>query len=362
MNNSKKKYFILETKKSLFKIPDFDKSAMDSNLKKYLIGRNEQSLEFHSKYKTNGIIDDFYTHNQWRDIPVLKSNEVTKNSIVFNLSSSISPVNVNNFLKQIGIKKIINLSDIVSTSAELIEKPWFNSQQENELLENINYWATLYTKLEDSISSKTLLDVVRFRLTANISYMQDYAVKIEDQYMEDFLELKKEFFVDAGGFNGDSTQNFIKICPDYQKIYFFEPCPINFKLAKTNLVKEKNIIFKRFALSDRFDKLRFISDRGSASSVQHNGLQTVKSCQLDHILKGKKVSYIKMDIEGLEYKALIGSSNIIKNYKPKLAIAVYHHAEDFRRIPEFLLKINPDYKVYLRHYTQGWSETIMYFI
>lgn len=69
-----------------------------------------------------------------------------------------------------------------------------------------------------------------------------------------------------------------------------------------------------------------------------------------------------MDIEGLEYKALIGSSNIIKNYKPKLAIAVYHHAEDFRRIPEFLLKINPDYKVYLRHYTQGWSETIMYFI
>ena len=44
--------------------------------------------------------------------------------------------------------------------------------------------------------------------------MQDYTIKIDDQYMEDFLKLKKEVFVDAGGFDGDSTQNFIKICPD----------------------------------------------------------------------------------------------------------------------------------------------------
>ena len=45
-----------------------------------------------------------------------------------------------------------------------------------------------------------------------------------------------------------------------------------------------------------------------------------------------------------------------------LAIAVYHDIVDFWRIPEYVLSLRPNYQIYLRHYTEGWSETVMYFV
>jgi hypothetical protein len=72
--------------------------------------------------------------------------------------------------------------------------------------------------------------------------------------------------------------------------------------------------------------------------------------------------FIKMDLEGWELKALQGAVRHIREDHPKLAIAVYHHPSDFWRIPEFILSIRDDYDLYLRHYTEGWSETVMYFV
>ena len=69
-----------------------------------------------------------------------------------------------------------------------------------------------------------------------------------------------------------------------------------------------------------------------------------------------------MDLEGWENKALLGAKNHILQDHPKLAIAVYHSASDFWSIPQLVLGIRNDYDVYLRHYTQGWVESIMYFI
>jgi hypothetical protein len=68
-----------------------------------------------------------------------------------------------------------------------------------------------------------------------------------------------------------------------------------------------------------------------------------------------------MDIEGWELNAIKGSKNHILNDSPKLAIAVYHRASDFITIPDLILSINSNYELYLRHYTSGWSESVMYF-
>ena len=53
---------------------------------------------------------------------------------------------------------------------------------------------------------------------------------------------------------------------------------------------------------------------------------------------------------------------IIKKYKPILAICIYHKAEDWYKIPEIVLSINSEYKVYLRHYMEGIFESVLYFI
>lgn len=74
------------------------------------------------------------------------------------------------------------------------------------------------------------------------------------------------------------------------------------------------------------------------------------------------VSFIKMDIEGAEYKAIRGAAKLIERCKPKLAISIYHKVEDIWELPELILKICPDYRLYMRHYSIAQAETVLYAI
>ena len=76
----------------------------------------------------------------------------------------------------------------------------------------------------------------------------------------------------------------------------------------------------------------------------------------------EKISFIKLDIEGDEIKAILGMQNIISKYKPKLAICLYHSYGDLVDIPILLKTINPSYKIYVRHYSMTAFETICYAI
>ena len=62
------------------------------------------------------------------------------------------------------------------------------------------------------------------------------------------------------------------------------------------------------------------------------------------------VSWIKMDIEGMEYDALLGCRTHIVNEHPKLSISVYHGYDDLWLLPKLIHSLNPSYKFYLRYY------------
>lgn len=75
------------------------------------------------------------------------------------------------------------------------------------------------------------------------------------------------------------------------------------------------------------------------------------------------MDFIKMDIEGAEYQALVGARHTIEIYKPTLMISVYHRKDDFIRIPLLIKSLNPNYKIYFRHYRKmSEQETICYAI
>ena len=140
----------------------------------------------------------------------------------------------------------------------------------------------------------------------------------------------------------------------------------HFLLQKTSFETvwggDKSVICWPYGLSDKEGKVWF-SSGDSSSSMQDNGQVNDEEGivrKLDDVLKNEDVTFIKMDIEGAEMSALRGGRNIIQMQKPKLAICIYHSPGDMLDIPVYLKKLVPEYKIYIRHYTDMMLETVCY--
>ena len=328
----------------------------------FVVGRNEQASGLMALLQIDGLVDDFAEPGSvWNGLPTVPAVRLPADAVVVNCSTSISPVLVEQNLRAAGIQSIVSIHELIRAAAGAIEWPEFVRQQREDWRLFADEWAELFGRMEDAESRQTLLDVVRYRMTADTRFMADYAVRVKDQYFEPFLNLRSEVFVDAGGFDGDTTEEFCRRCPDYRAVHLFEPSQRNMRAAKARLEGHRDISFWPEALSDEIGSMTFNADAGSASSATSGPGEEVQVSTLDHAV-ADPVSFIKMDLEGWELKALAGCRRHIRDDRPKLAIAVYHQAADFRTIPQYACSIHPDYKLYLRHYTQGWSETVMFMI
>lgn len=176
---------------------------------------------------------------------------------------------------------------------------------------------------------------------------------------------KDEVFIDAGCFDCGTVQRFIDLANGcYRHIYSFEPDAASFRrcigISKDKQYRNYTLLNKGLWSSETV--LHFCNEGTALSKVSETAESAIEVTPLDHILKNEKVTWIKMDIEGAELEALKGSEQIIRQQKPKLAISVYHQAEDFIDIPAWLLTLVPEYKLYYRHYSLYKYETILYAI
>ncbi len=328
----------------------------------YVVGRNAQAIGLIGRLRLDGIVDDFARPGSiWNGLAAIGMAQLPPNAAVINCSTSISPVAVDQRLAEAGIKSVVSIQELAHASAGTIQQADFVLEQREDWLRFASEWAAVFDTLADALSRQTFVDVLRYRLTANAAFMRDYQVRTDQQYFEPFLGLQSEVFVDAGGFDGDTTQEFCRRYPDYRQVHLFEPSNRNIRAARARLAGQRDILFYPAALSDAPGQVSFDADKGSASAVTVGGGETVQMTTLDLAI-ADPVSFIKMDLEGWELRALAGCERHIRQDRPKLAIAVYHRASDFRDIWRYVRALHPDYRVFLRHYTQGWSETVMYFI
>ena len=76
----------------------------------------------------------------------------------------------------------------------------------------------------------------------------------------------------------------------------------------------------------------------------------IEADSLDNLLGKAPLTFLKMDVEGSESRAILGSANAIRRHKPKLMVSAYHRSEDLFALPQQIAAIRPDYRFYLRHY------------
>jgi hypothetical protein len=59
----------------------------------------------------------------------------------------------------------------------------------------------------------------------------------------------------------------------------------------------------------------------------------------------ERIDFVKMDVEGQEMNAVRGMFGILKRFKPRMAIAVYHGYDNAKQVKELILAARSDYKI-----------------
>lgn len=218
---------------------------------------------------------------------------------------------------------------------------------------SIKYWKEIMEQLlREGFEERNILN-----------FGMEYRKMNQLQYF-DLPELEKnrkewEVFVDGGSYDGESAVNFLKWCKSRGGIYAWEPDRNSIHKCK-QLFEEQdmNVELIPKGLWSKAGVLRFRS-QGRGGSITANGEMSVEVESIDYFVK-EPVTFIKLDVEGAEYQALLGAEHTIASYKPKLAICTYHKLEDIWELPSLIHEMNPEYRFYLRHYSFAENETVLY--
>lgn len=223
------------------------------------------------------------------------------------------------------------------------------------------------SQLADEESIRVFDNLIRYRVTNEIQLLKDSFETSHRQYFPgaDILSSSQnEVFLDAGGYNGETSIEFADwVQRKYRRIYILEADSFMNEITKENIRLSglKNVEVVRKGAWSASGILHFKNDISTGSShIDENGGVAIETISIDELLDGSEASYIKMDIEGAEYEALLGASKTIEKFRPKLAISIYHKEDDLWKLPYYLMKNYPFYRFYIRHYTDITTETVLY--
>lgn len=129
------------------------------------------------------------------------------------------------------------------------------------------------------------------------------------------------------------------------KVFAFEPLPRFVAALKKNFCNSPNVTIYPYALGHKKQNAR-ITDLEICSSVSMEGPIEIEVKTLDEMLLSfaQPVTFLKADVEGFEFQLLLGAEELIKRYRPKIALTVYHRTNNACQIKEFLQQLHPGYR------------------
>ena len=180
-----------------------------------------------------------------------------------------------------------------------------------------------------------------------------------------------DYVIDGGGCWGDTALYFSHKVGDTGRVWSFEFVPANLEIMRRNLDQnlslKKRVSIVENALWRKSNESLCYSNNGPGTQVsqensQHTD-QTARTLSIDDLVAENKLprlDFIKMDIEGSELEALNGAEQTLRQFKPKLAICVYHRLEDFFEIPDYLESLGLNYRFFIRHFSIHSEETVLF--
>ncbi len=214
--------------------------------------------------------------------------------------------------------------------------------------------------LADGQSRRVYDGVLRFYHTGRLELLDEITTDKSEAF-GDILRLgDNELYVDLGAYNGDTIDEFLKYSGgSYRRVVALEPNAKNFGKLSAHCADMERVELWQLGAWNENTALTFNNKAGRNSAISEKGVQT-RVARVDTVLCGAAASYIKADVEGADAETLLGMTETLKNHKPKLNFAAYHRFEDIFKMPLLIHRLNPDYKIYLRHhpYIPAWDTNL----
>ncbi|MDR2688699.1 MAG: FkbM family methyltransferase [Azoarcus sp.] len=164
-----------------------------------------------------------------------------------------------------------------------------------------------------------------------------------------------DVFLDCGAYCGESA--LWAASKGAEKVFAFEPVPRSFSYLCVNAQQFEpgRIVPVDVGLGATSGRMSLSVDANKgADSIylipEEEGAYSVPVVTLDDWCRENEVKpdFIKMDLEGGEVDALKGAQGIIAEYKPRLAICLYHRLSDMWVIPRLVKNMVPKYRFWCR--------------
>ncbi len=330
----------------------------------YIYGMGDGAIKIMSVFKQYGIkvtgifaSDDFVRGHFFEGFKVLRLSEVeeleTDFAVVLAFAAGYDELIER--IKTIASKHKLYVPDVPVIGCGLFTYDYCVSHGEE--------FQQVYDLLADDESKRVFASILNFKISGNIQYLENITSTKKEIYKNIIKPNLNEHYFDLGAYNGDTVKEILDITHNkYVRIYAMEPDRKNFKKLCKYIEGKKHIYAYNNAVWCVDTQLPFSSKSGRQSSLTtSSGTKYIDSRSVDSVLEGNEVTLIKMDVEGVEREALWGASQSIAKYNPRLMVALYHRNEDMFELPLLVHKLNPKYKLYIRHqqYIPAW-ETNLY--
>ena len=227
-------------------------------------------------------------------------------------------------------------------------------------LERLDEFLAVADRFTDDLSRATLYSNLLFRLTYNRSNLlpvwepyDEYFSRHDYGQTATFRPGFNEHFVDCGAHQGTIIHRLLGATEGrYKSITAFEPDRINFlKLQNLTPVRLHDYHPINKAVSNQAEELRFLETGTMSSYVSTSGNTIVQTTTMDDEVE--HATFLKLDVEGFESKALQGATRLLAQ-RPRIAVCVYHLANDLLDVLSVLDKNVENYHYKLRQHYAGW--------
>ena len=270
-------------------------------------------------------------------------------------------------LQRLGFESIVSFVDIHSRfPRELGDRFWLTGREIYE--REAGTIAEAEGLFADEASRAFYRGMVWFRRTGDYSRLapqQDVAIQYVPTDVPGWPPPGPLRLIDCGAYDGDTIESLHAGGLRIEAAAAFEPEAASFlalaaKVRSWPLERRTDLALWPCGVGAATGLVSFQTGNGESSRVSADGGGTISVVALDDVLSGFRPTLVKMDIEGAEPGALEGMKGIAREFRPALAVCVYHCPDHLWEIPRLIDGWGLGYRFFLRGHSEDGFDWVLY--